>query len=349
MISIYCWNAAQQTCQWLSVDVLRQQADSLRDSTHVLWIDLADPTPDEERLVLEEFCHVHPLTLEDVTRLRREPESPPHFPKVEEFPTYLFVIVNPLVPHVVKALKSHGPEKRPADLEARGRSCTQLSAVLTRRVLVTHHYAPVAGVEELRTALSKHEAKGERGPDYLFHLILDALVDQYAPVLDHFDNALDEIEIKVFGKPTQRLLMRLLQLKREIILLRKTLIYEREVLARLSRGEFALIGERETAYYRNVYDHLVRFTELIESSREMVSDLLQTHLAAAANRLNEIMKVLTMISTVILPMTLIAGIYGMNFEHMPERNLEWGYPFALLLMALVGGLAFLFFRWKKWI
>ena len=132
--------------------------------------------------------------------------------------------------------------------------------------------------------------------------------------------------------------------------MRKTLVYEREVLARLCRGEFDLIEAREMVYYRNVYDHLVRFTELIESSREMVSDLMQTHLAAASNKLNEIMKVLTMISTVVLPMTLIAGIYGMNFKKwFPELDWDYGYPFALGLMALTGIASFVFFRWKKWI
>src|SRR5205823_10346612 len=138
-------------------------------------------------------------------------------------------------------------------------------------------------------------------------------------------------------------------LKRNIILLRKTMIYEREVLARLSRGEFALIEERERVYYRNVYDHLIRFTELIEASREMVMDLMQTHLAAASNKLNEIMKVLTMISTTILPMTLIAGIYGMNFKELfPDTDTPGGFWIALGLMALSGLGSYLFFKWKRW-
>ena len=132
-------------------------------------------------------------------------------------------------------------------------------------------------------------------------------------------------------------------------MLRKTLIYEREVLVRLARGEFALVDERETAYYRNVYDHLVRFTELIESAREMVSDLMQTHLAAASNRMNEIMKVLTMISTTVLPMTLIAGVYGMNFELLiPDTKNPWGFWVALGMMALSGAVSYVFFKWKQW-
>jgi magnesium transporter len=143
--------------------------------------------------------------------------------------------------------------------------------------------------------------------------------------------------------------MQLLRMKREIILLRKTMIHEREVLARLARGEFDLVDEREMVYYRNVYDHLVRFSELIESSRDLVTDLMQTHLAATSNRLNSIMKVLTMISTVVLPMTLVAGVYGMNFKHMPEIEWPWGYPLALALMAATGVTGYLFFRWSRWL
>ncbi len=136
---------------------------------------------------------------------------------------------------------------------------------------------------------------------------------------------LDEIEIRVLTTPTQQLLLELVHLKRRVISLRKTLILMREVLARLTRGEFDLVDIREIAYYRNVFDHLVRYTELIEGAREMASDLMQTHLAAASNKLNGIMKVLAMVSTIILPMSLIASIYGMNFEELPETKWTYGY------------------------
>jgi magnesium transporter len=345
MISAHFWNSETRSGRSYDADGLRARLPELKDSQELCWIDLADPTEEEERLIFEEFFPVHSLTLDDITRQHRFPGSQPHLPKAEEFPDYLFVVVNPLAKKFLDSLRQF--EESPDS--ANPSPTTQLSAVLTERLLITHHYEPVACVEECRSFLGRHQKQAERGPDFLFHLILDSTVDGYAIALDHFQEALDDAESQVFGRPGPQLLVSLLQLKREIIVLRKTLVYEREVLARLSRGEFALIEDREMVYYRNVYDHLVRFTELIESSREMVSDLMQTHLAAVSNKLNEIMKVLTMISTVVLPMTLIAGIYGMNFEHQPEFKWLWGYPWALGLMILTALASFIFFRWRRWI
>lgn len=340
MISVYSWSESTGRCSHGGPEAL-PPADALPDT---LWIDLEAPTPEEEKLVLEQFFRVHVLTLEDITRPRREPEQPPHFPKVEEFPDYLFVIVNPLSPLVAETVLGRDGE------EEHHRINRQLSAVLTKNLLITHHGDPLDPIKQLRVSLQKHEEHAGRGPDYLFHLVLDCMVDEYAPLLDKVDDSLDVLEVEVFTKPSAKILADLLTLKRGIIGLRKTMIYEREVLARLSRGEFGLIDAREMVYYRNVYDHLIRFTELIEASREMVMDLMQTLLASQANKLNEIMKVLAMISTTILPMTLIAGVYGMNFKKwFPELEWEYGYPFALGLMTVAGAVSFAFFRWMKWI
>jgi magnesium transporter len=345
MIAAYLWDRQAKKLQPAPPDLLQKGHQAVADANQVLWVDMSDPTPDEEALVLQRFLPVHPLTFEDVTRLRREPDAPPHFPKVEEFSDYLFVIVNPLTHQFLQSLDKRAGGAAAADVPL----FTQLSAVLTHHILITHHYEPLVCIDQLNAFLQRHEAQADRGPDYLFHLILDSTVDQYAPVLDYVDERLDEMEIAVISRPRPALLRNLLHLKRRIVILRKTLIYEREVLVRLSRGEFDLVEDRETAYYRNVYDHLVRFAELMESSRDMASDLMQSYLAATSNHLNQIMKYLTMVSTVILPMTLISGIYGMNFEGMPELKWEHGYPFALGLMALTGLGSLAFFYWRKWI
>lgn len=358
MMTVYHWECTTRACSRVPTDKLPATAAEL-PAEDAVWIDLSDPTPDEERAVLERFLPVHPLTLGDITKPRREPGQGAHLPKAEEFADYLFAVVNPLPPGLAEASRKKlaadpGGEPEPAAAPAlalRAKDRPQLSAVLTQNVLVTHHYRPLACVAEVATHLDKHGEAARRGPDYLFHLILDAMVDEYAPVVDRVTARLDALERRVFADPSPDIMARLLRLKRLVVGLRKTLILEREVLARLTRGEFDLVEEREIVYYRNVYDHLARYADLVEAARETVADLMQSHLAAASNRLNQVMKLLTMISTVVLPMNLVAGVYGMNFEDsaVPGYHTPWGFGFAVGLMAVMGVAAFTLFRWRRWV
>ncbi len=351
MITVYRWNGT--ACEHGGAGLLPESA-ATAPAEAILWVVLTEPTAEEETLVFQRFLPIHTLSLEDITRLRREPGSGAHFPKVEEFPDYLFVIVNPLPPGLGKlaAGEAEQPAARhlPSASRMLRRDRPQLSAVLTRNVLITHSTAAVECVTSTEQYMHRHGESARRGPDYIFHIILDAMVDEYAPVVEWVAGQLDRLEMRIFTHPTRKLIARILRLKRLVTAMRKTLILEREVLARLIRGEFALVEEREIAYYRNVYDHLVRYTELIEAAREMVSDLGETHLAAVSNRLNEVMKVLAIISTIILPMTLIAGIYGMNFEEnvWPGYKTDWGFPFVIGLMVLTAVISLTLFRWRKW-
>jgi magnesium transporter len=335
MITANRWSPEDHQLKPLASTELMHHSAACPTGSQV-WIDLNNPTPEEEELIFKQFLKVHDLTLEDLTKPRREPTQGAHLPKVEEFRDYLFVVVNPL--------PSGGLAK-----SMRARHRPQLSAILTDQVLITHHYEPLTAVESVLKYVQRHHDCAGRGPDYLFHLILDALVDEYAPVVETMSDRLDQLENQLFHKPRPTILKHLIKLKRQVSFLRKTLILEREVLARLTRGEFSLVDQREIAYYRNVYDHLVRYNELVESAREMVSDLMQSYMASASNKLNEVMKVLTMISTIGVVCTLIAGVYGMNFKHMPELEWQYGYPIALGLMATAGTCAFSIFKWNRWI
>jgi magnesium transporter len=337
MISLYRWQTGDKRGTWEPCAELPGTANDIPDG-QVWWIDLENPSPEEETLVLQKFLPVHPLTLEDIARPRREPDVPPHFPKAEEFADYLFVIANPLQSSCV-------PRPAEADDEC---GVVQLSGIITKQILITHHYDALTSIADVVHFLTRHSEQAGRGPDYLFHLILDGLVDEFAPEIDRLVEKLDDIELNLLTNASTQLMLDLIRMKRRVIGLRKTLLHMREVLARLTRGEFELVDIREIAYYRNVLDHLVRYTELIEGAREMVSDLMQTHLAAASNNLNRIMKVLAMVSTIILPMSLIASIYGMNFETLPETKWAYGYPFALGLMAAVALGAIWIFKRQKW-
>ncbi|HEY1188494.1 MAG TPA: magnesium/cobalt transporter CorA [Gemmata sp.] len=350
MITVHHWNGS--CCARAGAEGLPESASAVARDEFV-WVNLSEPTPEEEAAVFQTFLPVHPLTLEDINRIRREPDRGAHFPKVEEFSDYLFVIVNPLPPGLLalttSAPRAPGAAPLPSASRMLRRHRPQLSAVLSRNVLVTHSMEPLACIEAAHQFLARHGESARRGPDYVFHIVLDAMVDEYAPVVEWVATKLDRMESRIFTHPTPKLIHSILKLKRVVTGVRKTLIIEREVLSRLIRGEFELVEAREMVYYRNVYDHLVRYTELIESAREMVSDMGETHLAAVSNRLNEIMKVLAMISTTILPVTLISSVYGMNFKHMPELEWAYGYPLALGLMLLTALGSLVFFRWKRWI
>ncbi len=357
MLHVLRWDSATKQAEIVSPDQLPATAAEVGEA--VYWIDLDNPTPEEEERVLKHFHTVHPLTLEDITKPRREPNGGAHFPKVEEFPNYLFVIVNPLPADVANpatvgreteaSVSAPGALAPVSRLTPKFRHRPQLSAVLLHSVLITHHYTPMPCITDGQNHLTRHADNLGRGPDYVFHLILDGIVDEYAPVVDRITDKLDKMEGKLFIRPSAESLARLLRIKRTVSHLRKTLILEREVLARLIRGEFRLVEAREMVYYRNVYDHLTRYTELIEAAREMVSDLMQMHLSASSNRLNEVMKALTMISTVGLVCGLIAGIYGMNFDHLPGLKWEHGFAFALGLMAVAAAVAVVWFKWKRWV
>lgn len=201
----------------------------------VLWVDLENPTPTEEAWAFQQFFPIHPLSFEDITKPRRHPQEGAHLPKVEEFADYLLGIVNPLPQAMLTA-------KPPRPL--RGKHRPQLSVILSWHVLITHHYEPMDSIASAWTYTQRHPDSGRRGPDYLFHLILDAMVDEYAPIVEKLGEHLDRIERSLFVHPTPRHLQRLMQFKRRVSFLRKTLLLEQEVIFRLQRGDFTLVDER---------------------------------------------------------------------------------------------------------
>jgi magnesium transporter len=334
MLTIIRYHA--ETSRELSLKEFREFLDRPEGT---VWVDMIDPNEAEEETVLLSLLGLHPLAIEDC---RREKTGEGHLPKVEDFGEYLFVIFNPIrdVALAPEATRSATAPK----IET-----TQLSAFITSHVLVTHHYLPLAAVDHTLGLCRRNPRVGVKGPDYLFHLIIDAVVDAYSPVLDRLDLAVDQLEDEVFRAPSQRTMTRVLQIKKDIMTMRRIAVYQREMLSRLSRGEFPLITADEMVYYRNVYDHLVRMSDVADSYRDIVSGLLDAYLSVTSNRLNQIMKVLTIISTIFLPLSFITGFFGMNFRVLPFSEWEWGVGVATLIMAAVGiGMLWLFRR-NKWL
>ncbi len=302
----------------------------------VFWLDLDDPSEAEEETLLVSLLDIHPLAIEDVQRGKDEEG---HLPKVEDFADYLLIIFNPI------ERKTGTGERAGEKLDIR---TSQLSAFLFKNMLVTHHYKPLRSIAYAMQMCAKNAQTLGRGPDFMFHLIIDDVVDNYTPILDAMDEEVDSMEDEVFKKPSQRCMVRILQLKKNILTIRRVAVYQREMLNRLSRGEFGLISRDEMAYYRNVYDHLVRMTDLAESYRDIVSGLLDAYLSVTSNNLNQVMKVLTIISTIFLPLSFITGFFGMNFRFLPGAEWEYGVAAAAVFMIAVGVGMLWVFRRNKW-
>jgi len=199
--------------------------------------------------------------------------------------------------------------------------------------------------ERIRRAGSRHRGNGA---DYLAYSLLDTGIDSYFPVLEYFGEALDGVEDELTREPTPQTLEDIQELRRALIQFRRAAWPLREVVNGLQRETSPLITDSTRLYLRDCYDHTVQILDLLETDRELGADLMDVYLSSVSNRMNEVMKVLTIIATIFIPMTFVASIYGMNFEYMPELHRRWGYPFALALMAMIGGGLAWWFKRRGW-
>ena len=280
--------------------------------------------------VLEKLGHafgVHPLVLEDIVNTDQRP-------KMEDYGDYLYIVLMVL----------SYDEKRHEIVSQ------QVSLILGDTYLISFqesaahdHLAPVR--ERLR--LSKGRIRS-LGVDHLAYALVDAVVDNYFVMLEKLGERVDQIEDDVMGHPQSRTLRDIHKLKREMIFVRRSVWPVREVITGLERLESSLIKESTLIYLRDLYDHTVHAIETIETLRDMLAGMVEIYLSSMTHRLNEVIKVLTVITTLFMPPTLIAGIYGMNFRHMPELDWRWGYPGALAIMVVTGAAMYWYLRRRKW-
>ena len=299
----------------------------LKEETSVVWIDIEEPTEADDRILLDVF-RFHPLTVEDCRETR-------NYPKVEEFPGYLYFIV-----HGVKA-----------DTSPDHFNTIELDAFLGPNFVITYHHDMFRSITNVKKLLSTSPVACQRGPAFLMHQILDQIVDYYAPILDDFDERIAKLEDDIFtlNRPNKAILEEVMDLKRGVLRLRRISARQMEVILRTSRGEFALIPAQLLPFYRDIYDHIMRITDLAEGYRDLISGSLDAYMSVVGNRMNEIMKVLTIFSAIMLPLTFIAGLYGMNFDNLPELHYRYSY-FLVLAIMLVVAAAMIFFFWRRgWI
>ncbi|HEX6126174.1 MAG TPA: magnesium/cobalt transporter CorA [Pyrinomonadaceae bacterium] len=304
----------------------------LADKTNVVWVDFLAESPEQiesARHALLEIFHFHPLTVEDCVETRNQP-------KIEAFPEYIYFIV-------------HGV--RPGETSSANFVTKELDGYLGDNFVVTFHTERFRSIKTVKQQVRISPFVCQRGAAYLLHQILDQIVDLYMPMVDDFDGSINDLEERVFDmkKGGNTILQDIMDLRRSVARLRRISARQLDVLYRISRGEFPQIPANVLPFFRDVHDHLQRISDLAENYRDLVSSLFDIHFSVIATKTNDVMKTLAVVSAIILPLSLIAGIYGMNFENMPELRTRNGYFLTLAVMAVVTGILLLYFWRRGWI
>ena len=303
-------------------------AGLLADPEVTVWLDLQDPTSDEARVLGDVFAF-HSLAIEDMLHDYGHP-------KLDVYDDHVFLIV-------------HAIDFQTLDIDGDFRINTrELDIFVGERYVITHHTGPLKAVTELHRDVCE---AGHRPwvSVRLLHRMLDRVVDNYLPVMDRIGARIEQLEDQIIHRPEPEHLERVLDAKKAIGGLRRITGHQRMILESLARGHIALIPRDSIAFFRDIYDHFVRVADLSDAYREGAQGAVEAYLSVSANKTNEIMKVLTQISTVMLPLTFIAGIYGMNFRVMPELEWTFGYPFALALMLATALALIVWFRRRRWL
>jgi magnesium transporter len=294
-------------------------SELIPDGRHVLWLDIQDPTSGDLELLRREFGF-HELALEDVARRHQRA-------KLDHYGEYYFIVLYALNP---------------------GRS-DELHLFIGQNYLVTIHYGEVPEIAETAERWRKNADRMEPGVAMVVYSLLDAVVDAYFPVVDDIAERVERLEQGMFNGGRQHPMAELFALKKELLNLRRTLTPERDVLNIMTRQDDPILGQHNFVYFQDVYDHVIRVLESIDLYRDQLTGLLEAHLSVVSNRLNSVMKRMTALATILMSVNLIASIYGMNFEFMPELKWEYGYPYTIGLMAAVGLILVAIFKRIDWL
>jgi len=320
----YCYHPTQGLKTGLSPE---EMLSAVKDESSVLWLDVFD-LDDSDIDLLTNTVNLHPLTVEDFI-------MPNARPKIEEFPEYLFL--------VIFTMQSGDGNKNSKF------GMVELDFCLGRNFLITFHSEGLNSIHTCKERINKNSPMIMHGADMLLYSILDSCIDNYAPVIHEFDNMVDEMSDDLFRTPSQDTLKKIYTLKNEIIHLRRLIVPQADVIGLLSRGTNKFISQSNIIFFRNIFDNMARFNDIIGSSRDVISGAMEAYTSIVSNRLNEVMKTLTIMATIMMPLTLLASIYGMNFKHMPELEHKLGYPAVLMAMFVIMIFMLAFFKRKKWL
>jgi magnesium transporter len=304
-----------------------KEAVSFRSKSSVTWLNVDGVHQPDIIEQIGKIFSIHPLVLEDIANTGQRP-------KMEDFDGYIFVVLRML---------RFDDEKNQTKAE-------QISIILGPDFVISFQEREGDVFDIIRDRLRSNKGRIRKiGADYLAYSLIDAIVDNYFMILEKLGETIEDIEDKLVTDPKAETLQIIHDLKREMIFLRKSVWPLREVINRLERSESALIKKSTLVYLRDVYDHTIQVMDSVDTFRDTLSGMLDIYLSSVSNRMNEIMKVLTIIATIFIPLTFIAGVYGMNFRRMPELVQPWGYPAVLIVMLVIALIMLVYFRRKKWI
>jgi magnesium transporter len=299
---------------------------ALAAPNNVVWVDVLDPT-DADFARLAEELGFHPLSLEDCRTAHQRP-------KIEEYKGYYFIVL-----YEVEVL----PDS--ASIELR-----ELNIFLGSNFLVTVHSRPLRVLESTARLWPQWVDQGKtRGPGLLAYLAIDGIVDDYFPLLDAMSDRIDDLEDSIFGDFRPETIEEIFRLKKQLLFLRRSTAPLRDVFNTLLRREQPIVPREIHVYFQDIFDHLVRVIDTIDTLRDILGSVMDAYLSVSGNRMNMVMKRLTTISTILMSVTLVAGIYGMNFDVMPELKWRFGYVWALGSMIAIGVGVYLYFRKIKWL
>ena len=323
MITTVCLNT--NTREFAENCIAADISELREEEGNIIWADVSDPTSRDFEELAEEFGFHH-LSIEDCQNAHQRP-------KVEEYTGYYFI--------VLYEAELVGPTDR---LELR-----ELNIFLGKNYLVTVHSRPIRAIETAKRLWHEWTDRADQGAGLLSYLLIDAIVDDYLPLLDIISERMDDLEDSIFGEWRAEAIEEIFTIKKKLLYLRRSITPLRDVFNMMLRREQPIFDRETHVYFQDVFDHLIRVADTIDTLRDMLSSTMDAYLSVSGNRMNQVMKRLTSISTILMSVTLIAGVYGMNFVFMPELRWRFGYIFALLSMVVVGVALYVYLKKVKWI
>jgi len=292
-----------------------------------LWINVDGLDQVEVIAKLGSYFEIHPLTLEDVLNTEQRP-------KMEDYESYIYTVLKIML----------------LDSQEKEINVDQISIIFGYNYILSFQERDVGIFNPLRERLKNPASRlRKNGVDYLAYGLIDTVVDNYFLILEHFGEEIEGLEDELIVHPEPEILKTVQKYKRDMIILRKSVWPLRELINGMQKTESEIIKDTTQIYLRDIYDHTIRVIESIEDLRDILASMMDIYLSSVSNKMNEIMKVLTVIATIFIPLTFIVGVYGMNFDNMPELHWRWGYPAVMLSMVLIGITMFIYFRKKQWV